>query len=219
MNIERTFLVGTEKLGLEMTPLQLEQCQVYLAELMRWNKKINLTGLRDTKEIIVKHFLDSMIPLSYLKLKAGLNCMDLGSGGGFPGLVLKIMCPELKMTLVEPTQKKVSFLHHVIGLLDLKNVFVCDTRINAVLLPLPEDAFDLLVSRALAPETVLSEGLSLAKEGGSFLFLQAKFDEAWWKKLIEKYPVLELQRPYVTTLPFLNDARTLISLRVQDTSS
>ncbi len=217
-DIKATFVSGVEKLHLRISPLQLEQCQGYLAELIRWNKKINLTGLRDTKEIIVKNFLDSMIPLSYLERPEALNCMDLGSGGGFPGLVLKIMCPELKMTLVEPTQKKVSFLHHIIGQLGLQDVFVCDTRIKALARPRPENACDLVLSRALAPETVLEEGLSLVKEGGAFLFFQARFDELWWNNLIKKYPALELGRPYTTTLPFLNDARALIPLRVRDTA-
>lgn len=209
------FASGAETLGLKLSLLQIDQCYIYLSELMRWNQKINLTGLKDTKDIIVKNFLDSMVPVGRMRHDLGLNWMDVGSGGGFPGLVLKIVCPQLKMTLVEPTQKKVSFLHHVIGKLDLKNIFVRDTRIKSVAQNMTDADYDVVLSRALAPETVLKEGLSLVRKGGYFLFFQARFDEDWWMDLLEKYPILELKRPYRTQLPFLQDARSLVLVRVR----
>jgi len=211
--IRTIFVEGVESLGLSLSPVQFTQYRSYLSELIRWNQKINLTGLRDTKKIIVKNFLDAMTPLCHVKPEENAHWMDVGSGGGFPGLVLKIACPQLKMTLVEPTRKKVSFLHHVVGLLGLQNVFVRDLRIGQ-LASCEATRFDLLLSRALAPETVLKQALPLIPVGGRLLFFQARYDVSWWRARLAPYPGLVLERPYITRLPFLGDTRSLILIRV-----
>jgi len=216
--IRATFTSGSERIGLRLTSLQMDQYCSYLSELVRWNKKMNLTGLRDTKEIIIKNFLDAMTPLCYLAPEKDSYWMDVGSGAGFPGLVLKIACPQLQISLVEPTQKKISFLHHVIGLLGLEDIVVFGMRIEQLAREKPCSAYDLILSRALAPETVLKHAQPLVREGGRFLFFAAKFDAIWWDKVVVLYPGLELEKAHISQLPLRGDARSLVSIRVSKTN-
>src|SRR5581483_1522907 len=99
-------------------------------ELIRWNRRVNLTAIREEREIVVKHFLDSLFPLTLLNPSEGARWIDIGSGAGFPGLVLKIARPHLEMTLVESAQRKATFLHHIIGTLGLTGVSVIHDRLE-----------------------------------------------------------------------------------------
>jgi 16S rRNA (guanine527-N7)-methyltransferase len=94
----------------------------YLTHLIEWNKSINLTTIIDPKEIIIKHFIDSLAALTATKFPQDCRVLDVGSGGGFPGIPLKIMRSDMRVVLVEPVQKKCSFLNSVIGLLKLHDV-------------------------------------------------------------------------------------------------
>jgi 16S rRNA (guanine527-N7)-methyltransferase len=119
----RSYLVdGSAELGLSLTEHQLGQFSQYLRELTIWNGKTNLTAITDTKQIAVKHFLDSLACSKALRsLKSHDLLLDVGAGAGFPGLPLKILCPEIHLTLLEPNQKKTAFLRHIIGTLSLKD--------------------------------------------------------------------------------------------------
>jgi 16S rRNA (guanine527-N7)-methyltransferase len=103
---------GTRALSLDLSPEQIEQFLVYLALLLKWNRKMNLTALRTPAEIISRHFLDSLLLLPHLPETARL--LDIGSGAGFPGLPLKIVRPGLTIDLVEATAKKASFLKEAV---------------------------------------------------------------------------------------------------------
>ena len=103
---------GIAALGLELAPAVLGHFKTYLDELKLWNAKINLTGLKTDRDIIIKHFLDSLAVLPFLGDPASL--VDLGSGAGFPGLVLKLARPQMTLTLVEARQKKAAFLEYVL---------------------------------------------------------------------------------------------------------
>lgn len=105
--------------GFPLTPMQIEQLAVYRSELERWNTHINLTALRDDAEIIHKHFLDSVSVLEHCAIEDGHTVIDIGTGAGFPGIVLKIYIPNVHLTLVEASQKKVAFLKYLISQLGL----------------------------------------------------------------------------------------------------
>ncbi|TAJ07613.1 MAG: 16S rRNA (guanine(527)-N(7))-methyltransferase RsmG, partial [Nitrospirae bacterium] len=110
---------GATWLGVPLSRALADQCSVYFRELQAWNDKTNLTAITDEREIAVKHFLDSLVCSKALDHPEQARVMDVGSGAGFPGLPLKLMHPELDMTLLEPSQKKTAFLRHVIGTLEL----------------------------------------------------------------------------------------------------
>lgn len=95
--------------------VQLDQFVTYWRELKRWNSRMNLTSIRGDQEIIVKHFLDSLSMLQYFDIKPGDSVIDIGTGAGFPGLPIKIYTPDIKLVLVEPSLKKISFLRFLIS--------------------------------------------------------------------------------------------------------
>ena len=120
----------SEKIGVDLSDETIHQFETYIHELMKWNQKINLTGHKDENYIIANLFIDSLAFHKGLKEKTSGSILDIGSGAGFPGLPVKISEPGLSVCLVEPNLKKVSFLHHVIGTLNLKNVGVEPERIE-----------------------------------------------------------------------------------------
>lgn len=140
---------GSKLLGIDLNPRQLHKFTLYLFRLKKWNRRINLTGLRGDREIIIKHFLDSLVPSSLLKPNSSL--LDIGTGAGFPGIPLKIALPPLKLTLVESRRKRVSFLKEIIGLLELKEVNVIQTHLNSKHSTIPLSSFDAVISRATLP--------------------------------------------------------------------
>ncbi len=105
--------------GFPLTAHQTAQFELYRDELLRWNERINLTAITDKVEITHKHFLDSLGVLEHIALESGDTVIDIGTGAGFPGLVLKIYVPDIRLTLVEASKKKGSFLRFLIAKLNL----------------------------------------------------------------------------------------------------
>ena len=101
--------------GFPLEPVQLDQFVIYWRELKRWNARMNLTSIRTDREIIIKHFLDSLSVLQCFDINPGDSVIDIGTGAGFPGLPIKIYIPDIKLVLVEPSSKKVSFLRFLIS--------------------------------------------------------------------------------------------------------
>ncbi|MFY9269805.1 MAG: 16S rRNA (guanine(527)-N(7))-methyltransferase RsmG [Candidatus Manganitrophaceae bacterium] len=186
----------------------------YHSELIRWNKKINLTGLRGEREIMIKLFLDALTPLSHLNPAPGARWIDVGTGAGFPGLVLKIGRPDLKMVLVEATGKKISFLHQMIGLLRLEGVLVVHERIEHLRGPDWERRFNLLISRALNPAIVLKYAPRFLRPDGKVLLFQGRPDTLHLKTLLEKEPSLTFEKTVPISLPFADLPRSLLLLRL-----
>lgn len=151
----RGFMIRSVKdLGLTIGEIHVDQFMRYLAHLIEWNTAINLTTIIDPKKIIIKHFVDSLVGLIATDFPKNGMVLDVGSGGGFPGIPLKIVRSDMRLTLVEPTQKKCSFLNSVIGLLKLHDVSTfCGTIEQYAKQPL-SDVFDVVVVRALKYEEI-----------------------------------------------------------------
>jgi len=166
---------GAGKLGIEFNARQVKQFELYYRELIEWNKKINLTAITDYSSVQVKHFLDSLtitlaLPEEEVE-RPNFNVMDIGTGAGFPGVPLKIIFPQPRLVLIEPTTKKTAFLHHIIRKLEIENVEVLNSRAEeAAHLPLYREQFALVLSRAVALLPTLAElTLPFCRIGGRFI--------------------------------------------------
>jgi 16S rRNA (guanine527-N7)-methyltransferase len=196
-------LEGCLRLGVPCSPHVACRLVLYLQELVRWNAKINLTAIETELEIISKHFLDSIAAFRLFEPRPGLRVLDVGSGAGFPGMVLKLQAPDLIVTLLEPSSKKAAFLHHLAGLLGVPGIKIETKRIEDV----KEGTFDLITSRALKPDVVLGAASRLLSPGGSVLLYRVK-------PLKIPPPGFSIVRQFTFELPFLKSPRTLVSLQL-----
>jgi len=173
MTIMKKLEFGAKKLGIELTPQQYEQFQVYYQELIDWNRRLNLTAITDYEEVQVKHFLDSLTVVSALRQPAdrGMKLIDVGTGAGIPGIPLKIVLPDIKLVLLDATKKKASFLEHVTEKLNLKDVEIVVGRAEEMAhQPEYRQQFDLVLSRAVANLPALVElTLPFCAIGGRFI--------------------------------------------------
>lgn len=152
---------GAEKLGLNLTPEQVNQFEVYYQELVEWNKRVNLTSVTGYEEVQITHFLDSLTVISGFpspQPDKQLSIVDVGTGAGLPGIPLRIVLPEIRLVLLEATAKKTGFLRHITAELELDNVEIVRGRAEEIA---HDDSyrerFNIVVSRALAPVNVLAE--------------------------------------------------------------
>ncbi len=157
-------------------------------ELLKWNARINLTGLKSAQDIVVKHFLDSLAVWPWVKDLASLA--DIGTGAGFPGLPLKLALPHLHLTLVEPTGKKTAFLHYVIAHLGLPNVEVRQVHLTAPTSQQWGSLFQGVITRATFPLAhYLEIGAPLVKSGGRLMALKGPhLEEAQWQEAVARAP-------------------------------
>ena len=140
---------GLAELGLPSSDAQINAFMTYLSELKKWNRAYNLTGLVKDEDIIIKHFLDSLLYLKAIP-QGAVHIADIGTGAGFPGIPIMIVRPETEMYLIEPSGKKAVFLRHIIWQLQLKKIEVIEKRIEELKVSqgLPF-AVDIAVTRAL----------------------------------------------------------------------
>lgn len=170
---------GAEKLGIALDTLKNKQFEIFSRELVEWNKDTNLTAITDSEGVQVKHFLDSltMVPLIKEKSSGSYSIIDVGTGAGFPGIPLKIAMPEIKVTLLEATAKKVLFLEHIIKELKLVDIEVITGRAEeAAQKPEYREKFDVVASRAVAELAVLAELTLPFCAVGGYLIAQKKGD-------------------------------------------
>lgn len=173
---------GLKELGLEADQRQLDQFQRFMALMLEWNEKINLTAITDPEEVVTKHFIDSLVPMKF-KEKYDLDMsysLDMGTGGGFPGIPLKIMQPEMKSVLADSLNKRISYLDEAVVDLGLKNVTPLHARAEELGQDLAyREQFSIVFSRAVAAMNILVEYcLPFVKVGGYFVALKGSgFDE------------------------------------------
>ncbi len=158
----------------EFLPLTDEMKQklgIYADMLCEWNEKINLTAITDPEGIAVKHFLDSMMIFKYAEIPQGASVIDVGTGAGFPGVVMKIVRPDIKLTLLDSLAKRINFLNELCAALEIE-VTTVHSRAEDVPKGLRE-SFDIATARAVANMRVLSEYcMPYVKVGGSFVALK-----------------------------------------------
>lgn len=147
-----------ELVNFELQPQHLQAFEWYSSELRRWNERHNLTAITEPLEVEVKHFLDSLTALLAMGTNPQGRLVDVGTGAGFPGIPLAVVCPQLQVTLVESTSKKVEFCRHVIAGLGLDHVQVRDVRVEALARePEQRESYRWAVARAVAAMNVLAE--------------------------------------------------------------
>ncbi len=155
---------------------QGEKLATYLTFLVEYNKNVNLTAITDEDEIIVKHFIDSVVAIDLLR-KDGKH-VDIGSGAGFPAVVLKIFCPEVDVTMVESNGKKVAFLEQLIALLGLNGIRAIKARAEDLARSSAHASFDTASARAVTELNKLVEyAVPLLKVGGKLLAYKGKSEE------------------------------------------
>ncbi len=161
-----------KEISIEFSNIQIEKFYKYMNLLIEWNEKINLTAITEPKEIIIKHFIDSLTVLKDIKGKNTL--VDVGTGAGFPGIPLKIMDEEIKITLLDSLNKRINFLNEVINQLDLKNIETIHSRVEeAGKNKKYRESFDIATARAVANLATLSEYmLPLVKVGGKSICMK-----------------------------------------------
>lgn len=171
---------GIAAMGLDVDAAKQEKLLAYMALLQKWNKVYNLTAIRDAEEMVRLHLLDSLSVLPYIQ---GKNLLDVGSGGGLPGIVLAIVKPELRVTTIDTVQKKAIFMRQVKGELALHNLDVVHGRVEDYQ---PEEKFEMIISRAfselglfmrLTQHLIAPHGRWLAMKGQILQDEMAKMDK------------------------------------------
>lgn len=194
---------GIAELGLNSTGHQIDSFITYLQELMKWNKAHNLTGLKTERDIIIKHFLDSLLFAKVLPEETS-SVIDIGSGAGFPGIPLSIMNPDHEVFLVEPKKKKAIFLRHMVHHLGLKKTEVMDKRVEDI----SGVQVDAALTRALfsikefvvkAEGVLNNDGVYILSKG---LNVKAELENSMLKEMA----IRDFQ------LPFIHDLRYLIMI-------
>ncbi len=210
---DKEFKEELSKLGIVLTSTQENQLEMYYNLLIEWNNKMNLTGITERNSVYLKHFYDCITLIKAIDLTKNLKIVDVGTGAGFPGLVIKIVFPNLDVVLVDALNKRINFLNHVIESLKLENIEAIHDRIENYAKNNLE-VFDLVTCRAVAKLNIISElCLPLAKINGYFIPMKATIeDEISDTKYLE---VLKSKVESVITfnLPIENSVRNLIVIK------
>jgi 16S rRNA (guanine527-N7)-methyltransferase len=214
-----TVIAGASELGVEVTPEQARSMSVHAGEMLQWNRISNLTAITDPMEVAIKHHVDSLALVNMIP--AGARVLDAGAGGGLPGLPLKIVRPDLSLTLVDSVRKKISFLNYTIGKLNLRGIHAVHGRLEDLAAnPTYRGTFDLVVCRAFsALEDFATLTLPFLVPGGRLLAMkgpQAEHDheiddlaEDGTINLAGTRFKIHIHR---YTLPVLGDQRRLVRL-------
>ncbi len=212
MNI-KTFIAELAKINIIPTNEQLKSLEIYKKLLQEYNKKFNLTAIITDEDIYLKHFYDSLTLFKFIDLTKEQKLLDIGTGAGFPGLVLKIFFPNLIITLIDSNHKKIEFLKMVIKELNLNNIECLNTRaenLNANY----REYFDVITSRAVSHLRILTElSLPYLKINGLFLPMKSnitdELEESTTTIIKLNAKVLDI---YEFNLPLEESKRTIIKI-------
>lgn len=175
MNKE-TFINELKKIGVVLTEEQLKQLDIYAKELIKYNEHTNLTAIKEETEIYLKHFYDSLTLNSVIDLNQIDNMIDIGSGAGFPGVVLKIFFPHMHVTILDSNNKKTTFVAKLIEKLGLSGIEVVNARAEDYAKD-KMNSFDMCVSRAVAFIDIITElSLPLIKKSGKVALMKGNFE-------------------------------------------
>ena len=208
------FLKELEKINITLTENQILKLEKFYELLIIWNQKINLTTILKEEDVYLKHFYDSLSLIKVIDLNKELTLLDVGTGAGFPGIVLKIVFPNLKITLLDSMNKRISYLNEIIKELDLKDIDTVCSRAEDYALK-NREKYDIVVCRAVAHLEILVEiTLPLVKVNGYFIAMKSNANEeialARKKILVLDSKIIEILS---FKLPFENSIRTLIKIQ------
>lgn len=210
MNKEQ-FVLEVRSLGIEVTEKKLKKLDEFYNLLILWNEKINLTTITAIQDVYLKHFYDSLTLFRVCDLTKDINICDVGSGAGFPGIVLKIFFPNLKITLVDSLNKRVNYLNTIIKELGLVNIEAVHSRMEDFS-KVNEEKYDIITARAVANLSVLSEiSVKALKIQGKLVFMKALCDDEL-EMVLSKLSILGLKFNKVDKflLPIEESNRSLI---------
>ena len=197
-------IAGAAQLGIPLSSDQGAQLIRLLDELDDWNQRMNLTAIRERGQQITKHLLDSLAVHSYLQ---GARIADIGTGAGFPGLPLAVALPQLELTLVDSTAKKLKFVEHAAQTLGLRNVQTVHTRAEDYR---PKERFDCVVSRAVGPlETFVTWSGHLCVGGGRLLAMKGRYPTDELTQIPNGWKLAAVHR---LNIPGLDEQRHLVEL-------
>ena len=208
------FIEELKKLNIEPTQKQLEQLNRYYELIVEYNKVMNLTGITEKEQVYLKHFYDSLTIVKVIDLNKEESLCDIGTGAGFPGIVLKILFPNLKITLIDSLNKRIEFLKIVIKELNLNNIEAIHTRAEEYAIKNIEK-FDVVTSRAVAPLNILLElSIPLLKINKSFISYKGNIS----REIIESENALKqldskIDKIEEFELPKENSNRTIIKIK------
>ena len=212
MDKER-FVEELKKLDIVLDEVQLKQLDQYYHLLVEWNEKINLTRIIDEKEVYLKHFYDSLTLYRVIDLKGDIKLCDIGTGAGFPGIVLKIVFPNLKITLVDSLLKRIKFLNIVINELGLSSIETVHSRAEDYVKN-NKGKYDVVTCRAVSRlSNLLDYSTPLLKKNGYFVPMKANCEE----EIDECLPILKRKKLVIEKvdeflLPIENSKRTIIKI-------
>ena len=210
------------QLGIQISSGHAAQFALHARELLAWNQKFNLTAVTDPADMAIKHYVDSLAPMNYIPANAKL--LDMGTGSGFPGLPLKIMRPQQSMVLIDSMRKKITFVRHIIRMLDLRAIEALQVRAQDLARdPAYQKRFDVIICRALSDLSMIA-GMAapLLTRGGTLIALKGpkearnsnisvKKDQTPWLLEDAKYCFRVTAIRY--HLPFLGDLRSILLLK------
>ena len=204
------FLIELEKIGIKPTEKQLKQLEKFYELLIEWNQKINLTRITSKEEVYLKHFYDSLTLNRVVDLKNINNLCDIGTGAGFPGIVLKIIFPNIKITLIDSLQKRVNYLNIVIKELGLEKIEAIHTRGEDF-----KGNFDVVTSRAVANiEKLVNYTMHLVAKDGIFVAMKGDIANELTpeveQKLNKKYKIIKIEK---FLLPLEESKRSLVVMK------
>ncbi len=174
MNKEE-FISEVEKLGIKLSEEQLNQFQIYCDFLLEKNKVVNLTAIKDEESVYLKHFYDCITIFKSGVIKPNSKVLDIGSGAGFPGIVIKIIEPSINLTVLDSSMKRINFIAELTNKLNIKRIDFVDKR-SEDYFPLVHDEFDIVTARAVANLNTISElAIPFVKLNGYFLAMKGKY--------------------------------------------
>ncbi|MCI6153417.1 MAG: 16S rRNA (guanine(527)-N(7))-methyltransferase RsmG [Fusobacterium perfoetens] len=204
---------GIKKIGLDISDEKIDNLMEYLKLLIEYNSHTNLTAIRDEEGIIEKHFLDSLLIMKYMRITEG-KAIDIGTGAGFPGMVLAICNPQIKFTLIDSVGKKINFLKQVIEKLGLSNVEAINVRAEEFINEKNRETYDIGLCRGVSKLNIILEYvIPFLKVNGRFLpqkmegTNEEKDGENALKVLNSK-----IEKIYIDELPYIKDKRVIIDI-------
>ena len=219
-DIKQKLQEQAKAMGIKVTAKQAESFQAYMELLLSWNEKINLTAITQPEEISEKHFIDSLTLLQAGTIKENAKLIDVGTGAGFPGIPLKLMRPDLQLTLLDSSNKRLLFLKELCNTLGLQALCIHKRAEEAGLDAKQRESYDIVVARAVAPLNILCEYcVPLLKMKGLFIAMKGPGGKEELEQAENAMEVLgvELADTHSITLPTAGERNVLVLQKRQFT--